>query len=280
MAPLNSVSILCLATLLILCLTPSPHAAAQAPANCHPVINEVLTGAAATGTEEFVEVFNPCATPIAVDGWRLVYRSATNTAPATATDSSLLFTLQGVLQPGGYVVFSGPGYHGPSSGALRSGIAPSGAIGLRDRDSRLIDSVGFGPVPGAAFVEGMPAPAPPAAPSPGLSISRAPDGADTNNNSRDFVVTPATPMGANARPGLGSATALPNAPPVSGSTTPLPGQFLPAAPSTPSPFLDNSGVLYACLNPSGQLRTVAPNTPCAAGEMKIHWLVVPDSPKP
>ena len=267
--------------------TPVPGSSLPLPATppgarqgCAPVINEILTGTAATGTEEFVEIFNPCQAAVSLDGWRLVYRSATNTTPATSTDSSPLFTLQGVLPPGGYVVFGGPGYHGPSSGALQSGIAANGAVGLRDRDLRLIDSVGFGPVPGNAFVEGTPAPAAPVSPTPGLSISRTPDGADTNDNSRDFVVTPPTPMGANARTGLGPATAPPSVPPVSGSTTPLQGQFPASAPQPLSPFLDSTGVLYACLNPNGQLRPVPPTTPCASGEVKIHWPVVPDLPKP
>jgi len=273
-------ALLCLAALLLVALASPPQAGAQVLKNCAPVINEVLTGTAATGTEEFVELFNPCATPIAVDGWRLVYRSATNTAPPNGGDSSLLFALQGVLQPGGYMVYGGPGYHGPSNGALQGGIAADGAIGLRDRDLRLIDSVGFGRVAGNAFVEGMPVPAPLVSPSPGMSLSRSPNGSDTNNNGSDFTGTPPTPMGANTRPGAGPATIFPSAPPASGSPTPLPGQFPPSAPQTLSPFLDSSGLLYACLNPSGQLRAVAPNAACAAGEMKIHWLVVPGSPRP
>jgi len=238
---------------------------------CAPVINEVLTGTAATGTEEFVEIVNPCTTPLNVDGWRLVYRSANNTAPPNGADSMQLALLQGNLLPGGVLVFGGPGYHGPSNGALQGGIAASGAVALRDRELRLGDSVGFGQVQGNAFVEGTPAPAPPAAPSPGMSISRLPNGIDTNDNGRDFLVTAPTPMAANMKPGAPAAI-LPGAPP-----------SVPSAPSvlqTPIPFPDNNGLLYACLNPNGQLRAIAPNIPCAAGEQRIHWLVVPDPPKP
>ena len=49
------------------------------------------------------------------------------------------------------------------------------------------------------FFEGNPAPAPPTAASPGSSIGRMPDGADSNDNAADFDVsaTP-TPRGTNA----------------------------------------------------------------------------------
>jgi hypothetical protein len=199
------------------------------------VINEVLTGTVATSTEEFVEVFNPCSTAFNLDGWRLVYRSANNTTPANLGEGSPLVTLQGILPPGGYLVFGGPGYHvhSTSSGALQSGIAANGAVGLRDRDLRLIDSVGFGQVPGNAFVEGTPAPAAPVSPTPGLSISRSPDGADSNDNSRDFTVTTPTPMAANARPGTVATTPPPNVPTGIGSTIlPQPGPP-PAATGAP-----------------------------------------------
>jgi hypothetical protein len=194
---------------------------------CTPVINEILTGTAATGTEEFVEIFNPCPVPISLDGWRLVYRSANNATPATAADSTVLSTLQGTLPAGGYLVFGGPGYHGPAVGPLQGGIAPDGAVGLRDRDQRLVDSVGYGQVVvGNAFIEGLPAtPAPPL----GLSISRSPDGHDTNDNSRDFRAGPPTPMVATVRPDVG-----PGAPPAAAAIAPIPGS-IPGAGGQPAP---------------------------------------------
>ncbi|HEY1585064.1 MAG TPA: hypothetical protein VGH63_05200, partial [Polyangia bacterium] len=79
-----------------------PHDLATAPpdlvvvANCHLVINEVQTGTTQTGTEEFVEIYNPCAGTITVDGWKLAYRAATNTSSAAASnDSGTLYPFAG-----------------------------------------------------------------------------------------------------------------------------------------------------------------------------------------
>ena len=271
-------TLLCLAACLVMALAGNPYAGAQvsSPTTCHPVINEILTGTGTSGTEEFVELFNPCATAFPLDGWVLLYRTDTpkRVLGIPAPGDFFYSPVQGVLQPRGYLVFGGPGYHGPSSGALQNGIAADGYVGLFNGNSNsLIDAVGFGTtsvltasvpiLPGLHPYEGAPSPLASLAPSPGQSLSRSPNGVDSNNNFKDFKVTPPTPMAANPRA------------PGSGSTTPPPSPFSP-----PSPFLDSSGFLHACLNPSGQLRTVAPTTLCAAGEMKIHWLVVPDSPKP
>jgi hypothetical protein len=192
---------------------PTPMAANAAPLSsvpitqplgttCHPVINEVLVGTSITPTEEFVEVFNPCAITFTVDGWTLVSRSATNTSPASSLDlpGTFLFPLRGVLESGGYLVYGGLGYRGPSNGPLGSALDANGAVGLRDTTLRLIDSVGFGQVSGNAFVEGTAAPVAPLSTSPGLSISRYANGVDSNNNGSDFKVTPPTPMAANATP--------------------------------------------------------------------------------
>src|SRR5687768_8855486 len=109
-----------------------------------------------------------------------------------------------VLPPGGYQVYSGPGYRGPSNGALLRGIAevPGAAVGLRDRNAYLLDSVLLGAISTAsAFMEGgMAAPAPLLSSSPGTSVSRVPNGTDTNVNGNDFKVTVPTPMAANAPP--------------------------------------------------------------------------------
>ena len=210
---------------------------------CHPVINEVLTGTSALPTEEFVELFNPCPTAISLDGWRLVYRSATSVAAVNGGDTVLLFILQGdVLQPGGLRVYSGPGYRGPSNGALLSGIPEGiGAVGLRDRDLRLMDSIAFGPVvAGNVFMEGvMPAPPPSLSPSPILSLSRVPNGVDTNNNGSDFKVTPPTPMAANALVGVAGTPGTPTPNPGTGPTSPPPGQPSQPIAGTPGPSTPN-----------------------------------------
>ena len=75
--------------------------------------------------------------------------------------------------------------------------ATGGAAGLRDATGALVDGVGWGTATNA-FVEGSPAPAPPATSAPGSSIVRLPDGHDTNANAADFTISStATPKAAN-----------------------------------------------------------------------------------
>jgi hypothetical protein len=180
-------------------LATAPPDLATPPSTCHHVINEIQTGTSATGTEEFVELFNPCSAAVTVTGWKLVYRAASNTNPQSGSDSSTLYTFAaGSFAAGSYRVFAGSGFHGTSDGALASGIAASGAVGLRDAGGALVDSVGYGSVAGNTFVETAAAPLPPTLASPGGSIERLPNGTDTDDNSHDFqTATTATPGAAN-----------------------------------------------------------------------------------
>ena len=74
-----------------------------------------------------------------------------------------------------------------------------GAVGLRDDVGNLVDSVSYDTLTAPNdFTEGMPAPNPPNVAPPGNSISRIPNGVDTNNNKVDFKVsTMQTPFGPN-----------------------------------------------------------------------------------
>ncbi len=181
-----------------------PHDLATAPpdlvvvANCHLVINEVQTGTTATLTEEFVEIYNPCGAAVTVDGWKLAYRAATNTASAAAAnDSSSLYTFAGSIAAGGYFVLGGSGFAGTKNGALASGIAASGAVALRDGSGNIVDSVAWGTITtGNAFVEGAAAPLPPVSASPGSSIARLPNGTDSDHNNSDFQTDSASTPGA------------------------------------------------------------------------------------
>jgi hypothetical protein len=194
-------------------LASTPYAGAQV-SGCHPVINEVLVGTTGNPTEEFIELFNPCPSSFTLDGWRLVYRSAGNNTSVGDSDDAVLYLLEGPMMPGVYRVYGGLGYplFGPMEGPLMRNIPEvPGAVGLRDRNAYLTDSVLWGAVPtGSAFMEGgMAAPAPVLASSPGLSLSRVPNGGDTNNNGRDFKVTPPTPTAATTNYSPGAKTVLP-----------------------------------------------------------------------
>ena len=157
-------------------------------------VNELSTGTAGAATDEFVELVNAGTALLDLGGYRLVYRSGSGasdvllaTVPAGAT-----------LGPGAFYLFGGSGYAGmkPADQSFSAALAATaGGVGIRDATGELADSIGDGPATNA-FVEGHPAPAPPATPSPGSSDVRLPDGHDTDDNAADFSVSPTATPGA------------------------------------------------------------------------------------
>jgi hypothetical protein len=167
--------------------------------SCAPVINELQTGNV-TATDEWVEILNPCTAAVTVNSWTLVYRGDQTTG---ATDSSLLMTLTGQLQPGEIKLFAGQGFGGANDGTLSAGLAQvSGAVALRMgalSTGPIADSLTYGGtavVAGHPFTEGAPLPAM----ANGRSAARLPfDGRDIDDNSMDFMqVTTSTPRAPNA----------------------------------------------------------------------------------
>lgn len=163
---------------------------------CHPVINEVATGSAASPDDEFVELYNPCTEAVEVAGWTLNYRSGTSTG---ATDSSTLVTLAGTMAPGELRVYGGAAYTATVPTARMTGGSlgqKEGAVGLRSATGTpgaLIDSVGYAAAAGNPFIEG----ATTSAMANGFSLWRQPfDGNDSDNNAADFKITAALTPGA------------------------------------------------------------------------------------
>lgn len=161
-------------------------------------VNEVMTGSTGAAANEFVELVNAGTEAVDAGGYRVVYRSA------AGTSDTLLGTLPAgtILAPGAHYLLGGSGYTGPvpADQSFATGMASTaGGVGVRNADDTLLDSVGYGATAANGLVEGQPATAPPATASPGSSIGRMPDGADTDHNDVDFVVsaTP-TPRGANS----------------------------------------------------------------------------------
>jgi hypothetical protein len=157
-------------------------------ATCHPVINELLVESNASTAEEWVELLNPCATPIDVTTWTLVYRGA---GTVTGPDSSLLITLTGQMASGAIRLYAGPAYMGMNDGRWPNGAlgGTDGAVGLRSgpRDSGpIVDAVAYGDVmSGHPFIETSPGPAM----VNGRSAARLPfDGKDDNNTAVDFFI--------------------------------------------------------------------------------------------
>ncbi len=160
-------------------------------AGCHPVVNEVMVAGASAG-DEFVELYNPCASPVALSGYSLVYRSATGTSDVPLTDLS-----SHTLPAGGYLLFAGSGCtvcgspDGTFGGATGALGGAGGGVAIKN-GSLVVDSVGYGTATNA-FVEGSAKPAPAAS----SAIARKPNGVDTGDNSADFVDQAPTPRAAN-----------------------------------------------------------------------------------
>lgn len=174
------------------------------PAACGIKVNEIVTATLHAGTkaatDEFVEIYNSCATSQNLTGWSLAYRSASNNGGATKPDIVLVADLKKTISPGGFLVWSGTAYSGPSDGALANGLADTGGgVAIVDNNNYIVDSVAYGPVVASHnYLEGSAAPLPPVTEQPGTAIARIPDGTDSDDNQNDFqLTTKPTPKAAN-----------------------------------------------------------------------------------
>ena len=190
------------------------------------VISEVETGGA-SASDEFAELAN--AGPLTVDlmGLEVVYATSTG---STVTRKAT-WTASRPLEPGRHLLIANAaGIHAGLADATYTGgfAATGGAIVLRPVGGTPIDAVAWGDA-SSAFVEGGAAPAPAA----GSSLERRPggpagNGADTNDNAADFVVSVPSPQNLASAP-----TPDPGATP-----SPAPSPTVTPAPTvvpTPSP---------------------------------------------
>jgi hypothetical protein len=155
---------------------------------CKAKINEVQTGGA-TALDEFVELYNTCPDrAFSLAGHTLVYRAATGTGEFVR----FAFTAETIAAGKPYFVCANSGFTGTADAHYTDGLAlDGGGLALRAPDGSLIDAVGWGTATNA-LVETAPAPAPAA----GQSIARAPDGSDSDDNSKDFKVAAVPSPGA------------------------------------------------------------------------------------
>jgi hypothetical protein len=153
------------------------------------VVNEVMTGGAESASEELVEVTNPCAVPLALEGARLLYQSASG-----ATQRTLVTWEAGlVLAPGARLLYATSLFPGPTDGSFSSGLSGTGGgVAVVDAGGALVDGVGYGTATND-FVEGSVA----AAPAAGSVIARIPDGVDTDDGAADWQERAPTPGAAN-----------------------------------------------------------------------------------
>lgn len=182
--------------------TPTPGAGGSI------VISQFQTGGA-TAEDEFIELHNTGTDPVDLNGYRLVYRSATGT---TDVGPFATWSTQTLIQPGQYYLIAATSYDGsaaanltynPATCSCSMGVA-GGGLALRPSvNGTPVDMVGWGTATNA-FIEGAVTAAAPV----NDSRSRQNSGCqDTNNNANDFVAaSPSTPRNQSSTPFLCSGS--------------------------------------------------------------------------
>ncbi len=175
------------------------------------VISEAYGGGGNSGASyknDFVELYNPTAKAISVEGWSVQYRSATGTGAGQVTP------LSGSVPAGAhYLVQEAAGSGGttdlPTPNATGS-IAMAGGgfqVWLSDGTTALTPPAGDVPAGTSGVVDFLGAggagsfeTAKSAAPSNTASVARSASGADTDNNSADFTAGAPTPEASDTPP--------------------------------------------------------------------------------
>ncbi len=204
----------------------------------HLVISEVMTGGTGA-SDEFVELYNPTAGPLLLDGLELVYVSASG---ATVTRKASWDAGAQEVPAHAHVLLANEAgaYAAMADLTYANGMAAAGgSVALRiAADASPVDAVGWGTA--TAWLEGGAAPAPAA----GESLERLPGGSlgsgqDTDDNATDCVVNPvpdpqnvaADPVPPSASPApSGTPSSSPEATPAATPTT----TSSPTASATPS----------------------------------------------
>ena len=153
----------------------------------HLVVSEVVTGGA-SASDELIELYNPSASPLPLEGLEVVYVTASG---ATITRRAAWELGAPSVPPGGHVLVANAAgiYAAIADETYASGIAATGgSVAIRILGaSTAIDAVGWGNA-ASTWLEGTPE----AAPAAGSSLERLPGGAlgsgqDTDDNAADFV---------------------------------------------------------------------------------------------
>lgn len=163
------------------------------------VISQFQAGGSTSANDEFVEIHNSGSAPVDLNGYRVVYRSATGTNDVG--NPFAVWTTSTILQPGQYLLVASTGYDGgvtpdvtynPTTCACSMG-AGGGGLAIRNGANdtgTIIDSVAWGTASAThAFIETA---VTTAAGNDNAKV-RAQDGCqDTDNNANDFAtLTPA-----------------------------------------------------------------------------------------
>ncbi len=182
----------------------------------HLVISQFKTGGA-TFSDEFIEILNTSSQSVDLNGYRVVYRSASGVNDVNFA----AWTTSTIIPPGGYYLIASNSYTGAVPGdfvfntsTCQCGLAAAGGgIAIRFGAANtgvVIDSVGFGSATNM-FIETAVTNAPPV----NSGQARKTGGCqDTDNNSSDFeTLTPSVPRNSSTAPAActgGGSTLLAN----------------------------------------------------------------------
>jgi len=237
-----------------------PATAVSVDSGEHLVVSEVMAGGA-SASDEFIELYNPTADGLPLEGLEVIYVSASG---ATLTRKAAWTVGEPVLPPGGHLLVANEAgaFATIADATYANGLAAAGgSVALRVVGaSAAVDAVGWGTA-GSTWLEGPPAPVVAA----GHSLERLPggqagSGQDTDANAVDFVdlsvpdpqnrAAPPIPVDPSPSPtatlsvgptGPGSPTSTPDDTPVPTSEqTPTPTSMTTPTPistptSTPTP---------------------------------------------
>ena len=183
--------VLCAAVFSIGYRTSAQSETADAMVSPNIVISQFQV-AGGTANDEFIELHNTSASNFDLNGYRLVYRSASGVNDVLFME----WNTSTIIPPGGYYLIASTSYDGdvtpdrtynPSTCSC-SMAAAGGGLAIRQgalNTGTIIDSVGYGSATNA-FIETAVTAAPPA----NASRSRANNGCqDTDNNANDFSAT-------------------------------------------------------------------------------------------
>jgi hypothetical protein len=150
------------------------------------VISELQTGTSTAASQEFIELYNPSAADVVLDGWSIQYKSASSVdAPSSWARRA---SLAGTIKAHGFYLIAPKVYLGGADAELSTGLAVAGGhVRLIDSSGTVIDLLAWGT---ANTPEGATAPAP----VPDESLERRvgalkEDGGnaiDSDNNYDDF----------------------------------------------------------------------------------------------
>jgi hypothetical protein len=153
---------------------------------CHVVINEVNTAG-----DEWVELFNPCSSSYSLSGHVLAYRGLTSSSDS----STVCLTSLGSLASGAYVIIGVASTTPPDlTWSLADLISSTqgGGLQLRTLDDTPLDSMAWASSGGTQPTNGFTETTATVADATG-SMSRSPNGSDTDNNFATLSSTPRPP---------------------------------------------------------------------------------------